>query len=631
MGYVNRYDASAGPLAVNLPALSGLNVSARVMLQKYKLDASANTVTFSRAGSDQFDDGSTALTLTGSGESRTLQVVSISGVKRWKVMESMTTGTVVSGGGGGGGGSDTVLNVKDYGALGDGVTDDSGAFRDAFTAAIAGSINTFSYTGNYRTVHTIYIPAGTYIIKDNAAFLPNPAISRTVGLKWFGDGVEASMIVFSPPADNGYLCDNEDDFQWLTFEDMTFHCAGSKAATATWMKSDSDGGAQNYVFRRVNWTGTWKYGLDLTGSNNNGELTWYSCGIHGTWTDFLHVGASDTSDQFVNYNFYGCNVEYTAGDFIDMAKGGNVNVWGGGFIHTGNGTETTSAAQCFFRFSGNSHSAGTCRLYVEGVRIEHRHQNSQLINCGWGTGSVSFVSCDSSSHQYVLTTPTNVVQAEFGSGTASMPEIVFDNCSVMGKHTYHYNVSSWNHTHRVQYRNCEVQSFLEAVDFVNYVNDGATGNIAGKPAITFTQCRSGLASDYKESFDTTVGWAETVNAVVSPKVLSIRPANGYFLETSTSTWNATLPLNSVITRVRCFKGAGGSSTATNVTYTLTDAGSTTIATAGTGGSAWNTSWAYDSGLLRYVCSTDNKRTLTLTSANISESTTDTFFLIEYLA
>jgi hypothetical protein len=101
MGQINRYNATAGALVVTLPALAGLNVGARTMVQKYTLDVSANTITFNRAGSDVFDDASTALILGGSGESRTLQVVTVGGVKKWKITEEM--GAASSGGGGGGG------------------------------------------------------------------------------------------------------------------------------------------------------------------------------------------------------------------------------------------------------------------------------------------------------------------------------------------------------------------------------------------------------------------------------------------------------------------------------------------------------------------------------------------------
>lgn len=524
------------------------------------------------------------------------------------------------------------MNPKvDHGALGDGSTDDGAAFLATYTAAVAGSVGAFST--EQRSVTEITVPPGTYVIKANAQLIANLAISPTRGIRFKGSGVESTMIVFEPSAANGYLCDNENDLLYLTFEDMSFYCTGANAATATFMKSNSTGEAQNYVFRRCNWGGVWQYGIDLTGTNNNGEMVWDACDVYGTWASFLHAGSSSTSDQFVNYNFFACNIVQTAGDFVDMAKGGNINVWGGSLIHVGNGNETTSSQQILFALRGASHSAGTPRLNVDGVRVEHRHDQSQLVYCEWATGLVKFTSCDTGAFQPVLTTPTNVVQAEFGANAQSYPEIVFDNCTLMGKHNYHFETGTYNFVHRIEYRSSEIESFLQAKDFINYVNDSST-DTGRAPAVKFTGCRSGLSTDYKETFDTTVGWQNSVNVVVSPKVLSIRlPWSGTsgLPSSGLSTWNANLPLNAIITRVRCFKGAGGSTSATNVTYTLTDADATVIATAVTGGSAWNASWVYDSGLLRYPCSTDNKRKLTLTSANITETTQDSFFLVDYLA
>lgn len=130
MGYINRYDATAGGLTVTLPALSGLNVGSRTMVQKHTLDVSTNTVTFNRAGSDQFDDASTSAVLTRSGESRTLQVVLISGVKRWKVTESMST---ASSGGGGAAVSEFIVSTYYGGTFGAG--DDQICIQNTINAA----------------------------------------------------------------------------------------------------------------------------------------------------------------------------------------------------------------------------------------------------------------------------------------------------------------------------------------------------------------------------------------------------------------------------------------------------------------------------------------------------------------
>ena len=175
---------------------------------------------------------------------------------------------------------------------------------------------------------------------------------------------------------------------------MTFY---SEAATATWMHSYSTGQAQNYVFNRVNWQGSWLYGLNLTGTNNNSEMTFFHCEIHGNWTAFLYVGPTvgPVGDQFGDYNFFATQVEYTTGNFIDMAWGGDINVWGGSYIHLGNGSQTTSSPQCFFRLGtpGGYPAGGTPRLLVQGIRVEHRHNYSSLIQCDWPWGQVAFIGC----------------------------------------------------------------------------------------------------------------------------------------------------------------------------------------------------------------------------------------------
>ena len=72
--------------------------------------------------------------------------------------------------------NDTV-SVKDFGAVGDGVTDDTAAIQAAFTYATANN-------------KSIYIPAGTYLSSNQ--------ITTTAGsISFFGDGVGLSKIVFN--------------------------------------------------------------------------------------------------------------------------------------------------------------------------------------------------------------------------------------------------------------------------------------------------------------------------------------------------------------------------------------------------------------------------------------------------
>ena len=83
-GTITAYNASAGNLAVTLPALSGLNVGARYWVEKYALDGTYNTVTFTASGADTFDDLETNVFLTAPGEQMLLQVMAIGVTKFWK-------------------------------------------------------------------------------------------------------------------------------------------------------------------------------------------------------------------------------------------------------------------------------------------------------------------------------------------------------------------------------------------------------------------------------------------------------------------------------------------------------------------------------------------------------------------
>lgn len=86
MGYVNSYNASSGPLAITLQALSGTNPGAYCIIEKNIADGTFNTVTFTATGADTFTDGSTSYVLYVPGDQITLQCVAISGTNYWKVV-----------------------------------------------------------------------------------------------------------------------------------------------------------------------------------------------------------------------------------------------------------------------------------------------------------------------------------------------------------------------------------------------------------------------------------------------------------------------------------------------------------------------------------------------------------------
>src|SRR6516164_8664729 len=78
-----------------------------------------------------------------------------------------------------------IINVKDYGAKGDGSTNDGAAIQKALDAAYgpAGSPNANSYLNK-----GVYIPRGTYIVDRQLVLAPVGGGGSAAGAFLFGDG-----------------------------------------------------------------------------------------------------------------------------------------------------------------------------------------------------------------------------------------------------------------------------------------------------------------------------------------------------------------------------------------------------------------------------------------------------------
>ncbi|MDY0813017.1 hypothetical protein [Kitasatospora purpeofusca] len=98
-------------------------------------------------------------------------------------------------------------------------------------------------------------------------------------------------------------------------------------------------GVQDTWYTDVEWQGTWKAGIDLDGpagtSNLNSETGWDHCQISGSYANaFLVMGGKPTEgqqDQFLNYWFRDCKVEFRSGIFVPNERGGSMNFIGGSY------------------------------------------------------------------------------------------------------------------------------------------------------------------------------------------------------------------------------------------------------------------------------------------------------------
>jgi hypothetical protein len=400
---------------------------------------------------------------------------------------------------------------------------------------------------------------------------------------------------------------NSDKWGGIKISDMSF--MGVAAANSSFMQSVSNGGAQNYMFETLTFSNFNKV-LDLQGTNTNSEFTFTHVNFNGIIRDALYVGSAAGSDQFLNYSFFGCNFEVSEGNFVSMAKGGNVSVWGGSFIHYG------SNAGTFFKLLGNTHARGVQRLLVEGARFEHRNMPaSKLMEMEWAGGSVAFNNIDQSSSEDG--TGDGHVRVVVRNVNVASPIIEFANSSIAGMHEYQFDANSWQGLKSVVYRNCDLHAIRDATDtianFITTTNTSATGNTAGKFPIKFENCRpirQGTA--WALPINTVFNGMSANGVVTGKKIIPVLNVDG-ILPFNGGTLTFDLPIGSIITEVRAVLPAGATGyTTTGLAYTLKTSQNTptTIATMtlsqlDLGFNLTQTPW--------YVCDTQDKAKIVVTS------------------
>ncbi|MBT2446507.1 hypothetical protein J7F03_05300 [Streptomyces sp. ISL-43] len=155
------------------------------------------------------------------------------------------------------------------------------------------------------------------------------APGRAQGLTIRGIGKRSSEIVMTGPEP---LLVNADRWMGVRFYDVSFRSTNPRAS---FLYSSSTGGAEDWGFTNCEWRGTWRYGIGLDGpaaSNCNSEWTFTGCHVNGSYdVAFLWSGmtAHAAQDQFLNFSFRDCKVEYDHGDFLRFDKGGFITVDGG--------------------------------------------------------------------------------------------------------------------------------------------------------------------------------------------------------------------------------------------------------------------------------------------------------------
>ena len=315
-----------------------------------------------------------------------------------------------------------VFNVKDYGALGDGSTDDITAIGNALDAAITAR-------------GKLYFPAGVYVISNtiNKTF---GAVGTFYGLSIYGDGIGCSIIkqTTSNRGVFNLICAGRSGC--LTIENLGFWNNSGlstipciKYAVSQLGNNDSHPNLRvtNLFFGAPSGGNSWTIGLDLYNIHNG-----YVSGVHyygdiaggGTGIVFQKYGSGTfTAGSFVvNQSYEIISVGSTDFTLIGAASNTVGVVFTATGVGTGNGTATVvpsgpnKSMACFVQGS-------QFNLCNTGIKIKDSMESCLIQECLM-VGVVYGVNSDYSIHLGVVNCHINCNGGGtgvciYGSGTGS--------------------------------------------------------------------------------------------------------------------------------------------------------------------------------------------------------------------
>ena len=227
------------------------------------------------------------------------------------------------------------LNVRDYGAVGDGITDD--------TAALQRTINAAASNGS-----SVYVPAGTYIVSAQIVLASNVPISGDEGqsvIKLKDGSVDKRLLV-------GHRVRN------ITLRNLVLDA--NRANTTSLNSSAGEGtGAfftecdnvevSNCVVRNAKWYGLW---FSDTGNSRVLNNTVHDCGVRGV---------------FFTVNVLGSRNNTVSGNTVERIDNDGQGM-GSGIAFAGLTADGALRAELFTISNNVTRNNGRCGILVSGAR-----------------------------------------------------------------------------------------------------------------------------------------------------------------------------------------------------------------------------------------------------------------------
>jgi hypothetical protein len=222
-----------------------------------------------------------------------------------------------------GGDGDTAgaFNVRDYGAVGDGTTDDTAAINACFTAAWANSIA----TGGISTGAIVFFPAGAYRVTSTISAATATGSLTIVGSGMYNTALTGNIngFILDKPDNTGAVIQSIRDIQ-IVNQNTTL---GSGALRFGFVSSANlenilvqgmiglDAGADQFQSRYANIIASANFENQIPGSIGivACDATFVGCNVLGYDTGYLVGGMTSGSNAGApGTNFIGCRAEVCA-------------------------------------------------------------------------------------------------------------------------------------------------------------------------------------------------------------------------------------------------------------------------------------------------------------------------------
>ena len=277
------------------------------------------------------------------------------------------------------------VNVKDFGAKGDGVTDDTQAIQDAILYAYNLSQGMVVGGEGRGFSPTIYFPNGRFRIAQ-----PNILFQGCLQGRFniTGSGRDATILYYDVPStvDGEYMIYDNNIFGFTTFSDLSFDSANSNGNFFYMYSGAPYHAPQSLYFFNV---GFYNFNnlFRIEGTTMDSEIRFVLCKIRG----FSGTAFYMNNPQGANWTFLATDIETFSGTVFYLLKGFSVKYITGSIIPSVAGATIIKIPSTA---NSDYFSVANTPMYFRGVEFEIRPDTILISKEPVAYMDITFDSCD---------------------------------------------------------------------------------------------------------------------------------------------------------------------------------------------------------------------------------------------